>query len=73
MNVRNKLAAVAALSLGAIGAAHAGLPTSAEAVFTDVATDFGTILGYGYVLMGVVTVGMIVLGLVKSVAKKSSK
>lgn len=73
MNVRNKLSAVAALSLGAVGAAHAALPTSAEAVFTDVATDFGTILGYGYVLMGVVTVGMIVLGLVSRVAKKSAK
>lgn len=73
MNVRNKLAAVAAVSLGAAAPAMAALPAGAEAVFTDVATDFGTILGFGYVLMGAVTVGMIVLGLVSKVAKKSAK
>lgn len=65
-------AALGAALLGATVPALAQVPASAEAVFTDVATDFGTILGWGYVLMAVVTVGMIVLGLVKRVAKRST-
>ncbi|MBS0443249.1 MAG: hypothetical protein JSR38_14950 [Proteobacteria bacterium] len=61
----------ASLTAGAV-AANAAVPAGTEAVFTGLATDFGTILGYGYTLMGVVVAGLIVLGLVKKVAKKSS-
>jgi hypothetical protein len=64
-------AAIALLVAGA-ASAQAAVPAGVEAVFTGVATDFGTLLGYGYTLMGVVVAGMIILGLVKKVAKKAA-
>lgn len=67
----NRSALVAALAMSA-AAAQAAVPAGVEAIFTGVATDFGVVLGYGYVAMGVIVGGGIVLGLVKSVAKKST-
>jgi len=66
-----KLGAALALAAPAVGV-FAAVPTEAQAIFTTAATDFGTLLGYGYIAMGVVVVGMIVLGLTKKVAKKST-
>lgn len=64
----------AGAALSALGlSAQAAVPTGAEAIFTGLATDFGTVIGYGYVLMAVVTVGVIVLGMVSRIAKKSAK
>jgi hypothetical protein len=51
----------------------AAVPAGAEAVFTGLATDFGTIAGYGFTAMGVITGGLIVMGLVQRVARKSAK
>jgi hypothetical protein len=38
----------------------------------DHATDFGTILGYGFTAMAVIVGGMIILSLSKKVAKRST-
>jgi hypothetical protein len=57
--------AVPALSMAAV-------PAGAEAIFTTVATDFATLLGYGFTAMAAIVGGMIVFGLVKKVAKKST-
>lgn len=73
MKMNLNLAAVLALGLGGVGAAQAAVPASAEAVFTGLTTDFGTIAGYGYVAMGVITGGLIVFGLIQRVARKSAK
>lgn len=53
-------------------ASFAAVPAGAEAVFTGLATDFGTIAGYGFTALGIITGGLIVMGLVKKVAKKAS-
>lgn len=64
----------AAGTLLAVGVgAQAAVPAGAEAIFTGLATDFGTVIGYGYVTMAVITAGLIILGLVKRVAWKSAK
>lgn len=68
-----KLASLAAIPalFGAV-AAHAAVPVAAEGIFTTAATDFGTVLGWGYTLMIAVVGGLIVLGLVKKVASKAT-
>ena len=73
--IQTRIAAPAALLMALVGgsqSANAAVPAEAQAIFTTAATDFATLLGYGYVAMGVIVVGMIVLGLVKKVAKKST-
>ncbi len=50
----------------------AAVPAGAEAVFTGIATDFATIVGYGFTAMAAVVGGLIVLKLVKKVANKAS-
>jgi len=67
-----KSLALVAAPLALTAPAFAAVPTEAQAIFTTAATDFGTLLGYGYVAMGVIVVGMIILGLTKRVAKKST-
>lgn len=59
--------------LASIGASSmAAVPTGAEAIFTGAATDFATVLGYGFTAMAAIVGGMIVFNLVKKVAKKST-
>jgi len=77
MFLRDKLARVRAFSMVAFAAAlpavsMAAVPEEAEAIFTTAATDFGTILGWGYTLMIAVVGGLIILGLVKKVAGKAT-
>lgn len=67
----NKLAVLAPIVV-AVSGAQAAVPAGAEAVFTTLATDFGTIAGYGFTALGIITGGMIVMGLVKRVAKKAT-
>lgn len=52
---------------------HAAVPSGAEAIFTGVATDFATVIGYGFTAMAAIVGGMIVFNLVRSVAKKSTR
>jgi len=69
-----KLALVAApvLALASLPS-MAAVPVGVEAIFTTAATDFGTLLGYGYTAAAVIVTGMIVLGLSLKVAKRSTK
>lgn len=52
--------------------AQAAVPTGAEAVFTTLATDAATVLGYAFVAMTAVTGGWIVFSMVKRGAKKAA-
>lgn len=63
---------IAALSASAAAITQAAVPAGAEAVFTGLATDFGTISGYAFVCLAAVTGGTIVLGLVKKMARKAT-
>jgi hypothetical protein len=73
-SIRRNPAPVALLAAlaGVVTSAKAALPTEAQAVFTQAATDFGTISGYGFTLMAVVVGGLIVFKLVRKVASKST-
>jgi hypothetical protein len=69
----NKLSLVLLpLAVGASSMVHAAVPLGAEDIFTDAATDFATIIGYGFTAMAAIVGGMIVFNLVKKVAKKST-
>jgi len=73
MQVRNRIAALAAvMSLAAAGAANAAVPTGAEAIFTGLATDFGTVAGYGFTLFAVVTGGFVVFKIIKKMVSKAT-
>lgn len=52
--------------------AHADVPTGVETVFTTAATDFGTIVGYGWTLFLTIAGGMILFGIVRRVFHKST-
>lgn len=73
--VRNRnfsLSVLALSALSAAGAANAAVPAGAEAVFTGLATDFGTIAGYGFTALAVITGGLVVFKLVKKVVGKAT-
>jgi len=73
--IRKMLAAVSlgiAASIAAVGNAVAAVPAGVETLFTTTATDFGTVLGYGYTLFLVVVGGLIVIKLVKKVFFKAT-
>lgn len=74
---KDKTLAVLGLSAGSAlvvqsGDAAAAVPTGVEALFTGTATDFGTIIGYGYTLMLAVVGGLVLIKLVKKVFFKST-
>lgn len=72
MQILNKIGAFLVVMLSMLtGAAHAAVPTGVEAVFTGLATDFGTVVGYGWVLFLVVIGGLALFGIVKKVFNKS--
>lgn len=65
-------AVAAPLALG-VSMAQAAVPAGAEALFTTLATDTGTILGYSFTAMVVIVGGWIVFDMVKRGAKKAAK
>lgn len=72
--MRNKIAALlvaTASLLGLSNAAQAAVPTGVETVFTGLATDFGTIVGYGWTLFLVVVGGIALFGIAKKVFHKA--
>jgi hypothetical protein len=71
-NILMKSAAFAASLLGLSTAAQAAVPTGVEAVFTTAATDFGTIVGYGWTLFLVIVGGLILFGIVKKVISRAA-
>lgn len=72
---RSNAVVLGAVGYGVVAAnqAYAAVPEAAEDIFTTAATDFGTIIGYGFVAMAAVVGGMIVFDLVRKIAKKSTK
>ncbi len=54
------------------GPAQATVPAGVETVFTTAATDFGTIVGYGWTLFLVIVGGLILFGIVKKVISRSA-
>lgn len=72
MQFVRKLGAGLALLGGSIGSAFAAVPTGAEAVFTTLAADAATVLGYSFVAMTAITGGWIVFSMVKRGAKRSA-
>lgn len=71
-NILMKSAAFIASMLGISTAAQAAVPTGVEAVFTTAATDFGTIVGYGWTLFLVIVGGLILFGIVKKVISRAT-
>lgn len=62
---------VAAL-LGMFSAfAGATVPAAVETVFTDTATDFGTVLGYGWTLFLIIVGGLLLFGIVRRVLSRT--
>jgi len=64
------LAAVVAVSSLVVAPAQAAVPAGVETVFTSTATDFGTIVGYGWTLFLVIVGGLILFGIVRRVISK---
>lgn len=71
-NILMKSVAFVASLLGISTAAQAAVPTGVEAVFTTAATDFGTIVGYGWTLFLVIVGGLILFGIVKKVISRAA-
>lgn len=52
--------------------AKAAVPAGVETVFTTAATDFGTVVGYGWTLFLVIVGGLMLFGLVRKVVSRSA-
>lgn len=59
-------------ALGIVAPVQAAVPTGVETVFTTAATDFGTVVGYGWTLFLVIIGGMVLFKIVKKVFFKST-
>jgi len=60
------------VALLASSAAVAAVPAGVETVFTTTATDFGTIVGYGWTLFLTIIGGLILFKVAKKVFGKST-
>lgn len=67
-----RVAAGAAAALPVVAFAQAAPGSQFQGVFTDTQAAFGTVLGYGVTLLGVVLVGMLGLKLVKKIANRAT-
>jgi len=65
------MGAAVALSVVAVPA-QAAVPVGVEAVFTTAATDFGTIVGYGWTLFLAIVGGLLLFGIVRKVIARSA-
>lgn len=76
MSIRSQVVRVgqsaAAVALALPFAVMAAVPAEAEDVFTTLATDAATVLGYAFVAMASITGGWIVFSMVKRGARKSA-
>lgn len=61
-----------ASAVGIVTPVQAAVPTGVETVFTTAATDFSTIVGYGWTLFLVIIGGMVLFKIVKKVFFKST-
>lgn len=69
--ILNKVGAMLLVLTALVTPAHAAVPAGVETVFTTLATDFGTVVGYGWVLFLVVIGGLALFGIVKKVFNKA--
>jgi len=60
------------LVVAASASAASYIDPSVSGIFTQVGTDAGTLFGFGYVLLGIVVGGLIVMSLVSRLAKKGA-
>jgi len=58
--------------VGLSAPAQAAVPTGVETVFTTAATDFGTVVGYGWTLFLVIVGGLLLFGIVRRVISKAA-
>jgi len=66
------LARIAAAAIGSTAlSAQAAVPAGVQTIFTDLATDFGTVVAYGWTLFLVVVGGLALFGIVKKVFAKA--
>jgi hypothetical protein len=73
--IRAKLAALLALVVVSVATAPlalAAVPEEVEDVFTTAATDFGTVVGYGWILFLAIVGGLILFKIVRKVFAKST-
>jgi hypothetical protein len=73
----NRIKSKVALLLASVAAmfavpAQAAVPAGVETVFTTAATDFGTVVGYGWVLFLVIVGGLMLFGIVRKVIARSA-
>lgn len=54
------------------GSAQATVPAGVQTVFTDTATDFGTVVGYGWTLFLVIVGGLVMFGIVRRVISRTA-
>lgn len=67
------VSAVVASALALVGnVAVAAVPAGVETVFTTTATDFGTIVGYGWTLFLTIVGGLLLFKIAKKVFSKAS-
>ncbi|TXH57761.1 MAG: phage coat protein [Desulfurellales bacterium] len=69
--IRNKSAVVGASILGAVGSAHAALPTEATAAFTTISGNVTDVLAAMWPIVALATGGFILIKLFKKGANKS--
>jgi len=73
MKLLKMLGALVASALAVVsGAVQAAVPAGVETVFTSAATDFGTVIGYGWTLFLVIVGGLILFGIVRKVISRSA-
>jgi len=70
--MRKIFAVVSAVLLGLASSVQAAVPTGVETVFTGLATDFGTIVGYGWTLFLVIVGGLALFGIVRRIVGKTA-
>lgn len=61
-----------ASAVGIVSPVQAAVPVGVETVFTTTATDFGTVVGYGWTLFLTIIGGLILFKVVKKVFFKST-
>lgn len=50
---------------------RATVPAGVETMFTDTATDFGTVVGYGWTLFLIIVGGLLLFGIVRRVLTRT--
>lgn len=71
-SIKKLCALIGAVALLGASAVQAAVPTGVQTIFTDLATDFGVVVGYGWILFLVVVGGLALFGIVKKIFHKAT-